>query len=82
MIHPATSGTKCDTGDSIFPCFVFTGRYVKVFTACERLTAGQSPGGDNFNVYILRVLMSECRVAGVTSEGLMMIMIYPGQMMP
>ena len=51
-------------------------------TACERLTAGQSPGGDNFNVYILRVLMSECRVAGVTSEGLMMIMICPGQMMP
>lgn len=32
----------------------------KVFTACERLTAGQSPGGDNFNVYILRVLMSKC----------------------
>ena len=51
-------------------------------TACERLTAGQSPGGDNFNVYILRVVMSECRVVGVTSEGLMMIMICPGQMMP
>ena len=83
------SGTMCDTalGTQYFYVFVVTGRYVEVFTACERVPAGQvrarARAGDNFNVYIASLSRDEAsdgarvtiRRADGGDTGLIMIMI-------